>query len=78
MDGMGRLEHGETDGVPAAETVTTDHPRTPGILPADTVDVKKKVWSGEGRERRSTCQKSDKNNKVKKIVVKMFQQFPSK
>ena len=71
---MGRLEHGETEGMPAVETVTTDHPRTPGILTVDMVDVKKKVWSGEGRERRSTCQRATSKDadEVKKIVVKMF------
>jgi hypothetical protein len=71
---------GETEGVPAVGTVTTDHPRTLGILTVDMVDVKKKVvvWRGQGTVEHMS--KSDRKDaeQVKKIVVKMFQQFPPK
>ena len=48
--------------------------------PLGIMDVKKKVWCGEGRERWSTSQRATRKDadEVKKIVVKMFQRFPPK
>ena len=45
---------------------TSTNPGNPlGILMVDMVDVKKKVWSGEGRERRSTCQRATRKTQTR-------------
>lgn len=66
------------EGLPPVQTVTTETPRTLGILTLDIVDRVKKIVIWRGQSTIEHVSKNDKHDaeQVQKIINKMFQKFP--